>query len=138
MAFYPLAFGGAFALLGETAQQKRQLVATLIDDATTGWSVYASPPETVTAPAVVVGPRPPYRQYGTFAGGSELVNLAVTLLVPRSLGMSALDVLDPAIDTVLGALDGVANLTFAEVPTVTMEAAAGVDYVTARIDITVM
>lgn len=121
-----------------TAVQKRTAVAAAIDAATTGWSVYASPPETVTAPAAVIAPRTPYRQYGTFRDGSEAVNLRVTLLVPRSLGISALDVLDPALDTVLAALDGVTNLTFAEVPSVNLTTAAGVDYVAADIDITVL
>lgn len=121
-----------------TAAQKRTAVAAAIATATTDWAVYEAPPETVTGPAVVIGPRSPYRQYGTFRGGSEIVNLGVTLLVPRSLGASALDVLDPALDTVLAALDTVANVTFAEVVDVAMASAAGVDYVTARIDITVM
>ena len=119
-----------------TAKAKRAALKTAIAAAMpSGWAVYSSPPETVTAPAVVIGPRSPYRQWGSF--GTEDVNVQLTVLVPRALGADALDNVDDALDTVLGAIDTVANAMPMEVTTVGLSQAAGVDYVTAVLDVTV-
>ena len=77
----------------------------------------------------------PHRRWGTF--GTEDVNLQLTVLVPRALGADALDILDDALDTVLDAVDNVANAMPMEVTTVGLSQGAGVDYVTAVVDVTV-
>lgn len=119
------------------AKSKRAALAlALVEALPDGWTVYASPPETVTAPSVVIGPRAPYREWGTF--GTEDVNLQLSLLVPRALGASALDVLDEVLDTVLEAVDSVDNaMPMATALGLTQTSAAGVEYLTAAIDVTV-
>jgi hypothetical protein len=120
-----------------SAKDKRTAVAAALTTALgTGWNVHASPPENVVAPAAVVGPRSPYREWGTF--GTEDVNLQITLFVPRALGAATLDTLDTALDTVLEALDAVPNAMVDGAATVgEAKSQSGVDYLAATIELTV-
>lgn len=120
-----------------TAKAKREAVAAAITTALgSGWNVHAAPPENVLAPAAVVGPRSPYRDWGTF--GTEDVNLQITFFVQRAIGAAALDMLDTALDTVLEALDAVPNAMVDGAATVgEAKSQSGADYLAATIELTV-
>ena len=61
-------------------------------------SVYASPPEAVASPALVIAPRQPYRS-PTALSNLEEMNLRIVATVPRTSGSGGLDLLDDLLDS---------------------------------------
>lgn len=130
-------WGDATLDLDSPARERREAVA---DAARTvlpsGFSVYASPPEIVTFPAVVVAPRAPYRELLTFT--RESVRIAVLVIVPRAAGPDALDLVDATLDLVKPAVASVEAVTeVGDVSSVVLASYGGTDCIVASIDLTV-
>jgi hypothetical protein len=121
------------------ARGKREAVAALIVDALPdSWSVYASPPDVITMPAVVIAPRNPYRE--TFTWEVEAVHLSVNVIVPRAAGLTALDVIDEAMDVLVRGSEpilDVPSVVEAVISGVTQATNGGAECVVGTIDITV-
>ncbi len=102
-----------------------------------GWTTYAAPPEGITAPAVVLAPRQPYRRASTFC--SEEVLLSVIVILQRNASVEGLDMLDDLLTTVIGAIDASSVMaTWAEVTDLgPVQESGGIDYMTATINVTV-
>jgi len=107
--------------------------AVLLD----GWTVYPSPPEGVTAPAVVLAPRSPYRVKSTVC--NEEVRLALTVLIQRNASVDGLNVLDDTAtiirsaihsSTVMAVVDEVSDIGI-------IQEVGGVEYLAALINVTV-
>lgn len=124
--------------MSATARAKREAVAAAIAAAVPeGWTVYPSPPDVISTPCVVVGPRPPYREMTTFQ--SETVGLQVSIFFQMVAGQLALDVLDETVDLIRPALETVeecAVLRVNDLGIVTTDK-PGVEYFAGSIDITV-
>jgi hypothetical protein len=120
-----------------TPREARELVASIASNALgAGWAGWASPPEQTHAPAIVVGPRDPYREPGTFC--AEVVNLRLTVLAPRVQGQAGLDVIDAALDTLRAAFAGEQAINWERVGTIAPGLdVGGVDLITAGVDVTV-
>lgn len=99
-----------------------------------GWTVYSQPPETVAAPALVVGPRDPYivrltaRQWD--------LQLRLSLMVPRSAGAIALDLIDDAIDLLRPAVLALPYVAWQTVGGLGVVTEGDVKYLLAVVDIT--
>lgn len=94
---------------------RRAELATTIRDNTDldGFTIYPSPPETLSSPSVVIGPGRPYQYPGTL--GYDLIGLRLTITVPRMAGMDALDTLDDTLDAIQAAVQADPNWSWAEV-----------------------
>lgn len=94
---------------------RRQTVADALREAFEelegGWSVYDQPTDVQSLPAVVLGPDDPYRRPLTFGLEQQEQRLIAHMFVNRALGNEALDRFDEAADTVITALDGIAEST---------------------------
>lgn len=96
------------------ATLKRQAVATAVGTGLAslegGWTAYASPVDSVSLPAAVLGPGEPYREpltFGDFGTAGERMRLTLHLLAKRATGNTALDAFDEAQDAVFAALEDV-------------------------------
>lgn len=99
------------------------------------WNVYAGPTDNIRLPAIVVGPRSPYSEPGTFNG--QDVHLAVYALIPRSTGDQGMDLLDEVIDQIRGALDASPEpIGYERVSYVGMATHGGTECLIASIDCT--
>ena len=86
-----------------TPREARETIAQDIRAAMPdGWTVYATPPETLSAPAVVLGPGDPYLLASSFCAFT--LQLEATVLVSRAAGEDGADALDEAIGIVCAAL----------------------------------
>lgn len=99
-----------------------------------GWVVLASPPEVTPAPAIVIGPRDPYRVRLT--GTQDDLGLRLSLLLPRVAGADAMDVLDDAIDEVRAMLLTTPGVGIASIGGLGTVKEGDVVYLLAAIDIT--
>lgn len=117
-----------------TTAEARWLLADTLTQALPGWSVYAEPPATLTAPAVVLTAGDPYRESAAY----RIVDVRLRLVVLLSEGSDRpLDMLDAAIDDVtIAAL----SLPFVAVDRVgqvgQVQEVGGVGYLAATIDAT--
>lgn len=114
----------------------REAVATVVRAAVPdGWVTYPAPPDTLSSPAVVIGPRDPYVQFLTYKQAELLLRLS--LLVPRNLGTAAMDVMDDAIDAVRAALLNASDVLIAKVGEHAVVSEGNTDHIAAIIDIAV-
>jgi hypothetical protein len=130
-------WGPSTFAVASDAEVRRHRVATAVRMALpAAWNVYASPPDVLLLPAVVVAPRSPYRELFTFTESS--VHLAVQVIVSRSGGPAALDVIDAALDVILTALHDVENVTaVGDVAGVALAVHNGTDALVGSVDLTV-
>jgi hypothetical protein len=117
-------------------EARHDLAADLATALGPTWTVYASPPEVITAPAVVLAPRTPYRVAGTVC--NEELKLTATLLVQRAAGPAALDFLDDACTAARTAIHASSVVSWVEAinDIGIMQEAGGVDYLAAVINVT--
>lgn len=98
-----------------------------------GWSVYATPPEGITAPAVTIAPRQPYLTQNTYC--QLECRLAIVVAIQRNASTVGLDQMDDIIGTLRAAMppgfvvDDVTDLG-------PVQEAGGVDYLTSTINVT--
>lgn len=115
-----------------TTQEARESLAEAIA-ASTGWLVFAAPPDVVASPCVVVGPREPYVTRLT-ARQWEL-GLRLTLMVPAAAGSeAALAALEAAIDALRPDVLALPNVTWTQVGNVGPVSDGDVKYIAATID----
>ncbi len=102
-----------------------------------GWTTYAAPPEGITAPAVVLAPRQPYRRASTFC--DEEVRISVLIIIQRNASVDGLDAMDDLITTVIRAINASSVMaTWEEVTDLgPVQESGGVDYLTSTINVTV-
>ncbi len=119
-----------------TPKETRHALADAIRAvAPAGVTVYNSPPESVTAPAVVISPRQPYRTISSYCDWE--VNYRVTGLVQRGAGADSLDYLDDLLDAIIPAIRAFAFVTIDSVGEVGYTTDVGaVDLVTGAVDLT--
>lgn len=120
------------------AKETRHNLATEVQGDLGGrWTVYPNPPDNLSIPCVVLGPRSPYRVTDTYTG--DRLNLTATITLP-STGVlrDTFDALDDTVETVLASLldagaevQQVTNVGLTETDT------EGRSYIVATIDLTV-
>jgi hypothetical protein len=113
-------------------EARRAIVGALAAEFGESAVVYSAPPETVTAPALVVAPRTPYRNPSTFC--QYELNLRIVALVQRGVG--GLDGLDDMMDRVLIAVNTLDSVMWTAVGDIgTTQDVGSIEYLTASIDI---
>jgi hypothetical protein len=122
---------------GSSGRTARLLVASILEASLDDeWTVYASWPEVVAAPAAVIRPRPPYREREAHKG--ERVNLTVLLMLPRPSDDEAFDSVDAWLDIVRADLELVDGV---EVPAIgdiaPLQSAGGVEHLAGALDVTI-
>ena len=97
-------------------------------------TVYSSPPETTTAPAVTIGPGRPYINVNSY--GTDQARLRLTIQVPRSAGAPGLDDLDQLVWDVRLAVLTIPAFAWTEVQAVgVMQDTGAVQHLTAIVDL---
>jgi len=121
-----------------TAKATREAVADAVREVVPeGWAVYAWPHVTQTLPCVVVEPRAPYQERGTFRGRG--LNLRLTVLHQVAAGEHGGSVVDALLDDLLPRLDGLSDIRWTQVASVgDASDRAGVMAVGASIDLAAM
>lgn len=91
-----------------TAKETRESVATAIRGVVPDkWVVYAWPHTIESLPCVIVEPRAPYQERGSFRGRD--LNLRLIVLHPVAAGEHGGAVIDDLLDDLLPALDSIAD-----------------------------
>jgi hypothetical protein len=102
-----------------------------------GWTVHASPPETVQARSLVIAPRSPYRVRGTVC--QEEVKLELTVLVARGASQAGMDLLDDTCTVIRSATDS-ASAVVAFVDSISdiglVQEVGGAEYLAAKLQVT--
>jgi hypothetical protein len=107
-----------------SARTARRDIAAAIDAAKIeDVTVYSEPPDQMQSPAVFIGPGNPYREPSAIC--TEVMNLRLVVVMPRSAGHQSLDGMDDLIDSVRAAIRGLPWLTWTAVDQVGVGANIG-------------
>jgi hypothetical protein len=116
------------------AAEARQVIAQRLGTALgPSVAVFPQPPETVTAPGVVVAPGSPYRSPSTYC--QYELRLRIVAFVQRA-SPDAMDLLDEMMDVIVACVRGIEWLTWTNVADIgTTQEVGSVEYLTASIDL---
>lgn len=119
-----------------TPKEARQEIAAAISAVMPdGVTVYPSPPEGITAPAVVISPRQPYRRPVSYCDYE--LQMRVNVGVQRNASTAGMDMLDDLIDLIIPALNSIPYVAWQAVSDIGVTQDIGsVDYLFGSIDIT--
>lgn len=122
-----------------TPREAREALAEVIRHALpTGWTVYDTPPEGLTAPCAVLTPRDPYRVASNVC--AEEVRLACLLVAARAGSVAAVNILDDMATDVRTAINGSPDVMAVVEQVTALGASAeagGITYLTVTLDIMV-
>lgn len=118
------------------AEVRHALADTARDVLPASWTAYAGPPEAVAFPAAVVVPRAPWVAPSRFCDGE--LSAGVSLLVPRTAGPDALDILDAWAEPVRKAIQDLQGVIWEGTDMGPMIAPGGVEAYGATINVRVM
>lgn len=121
-----------------TPKTDRAAIATALRSALPdGWAVYTQMHDNPSVPCVAILPRVPYRVLQTLT--RQRMHLRLAIIVNRAAGSDYLDVVDDALDDVIGALDTASvSIGWAGAEVGGVETVNGVEYLTASIDVDVV